>query len=40
MVGCLVLVASLPPPVVAGGVVVLLAGAGYRYGRGRRASRW
>ncbi|MBD8063707.1 APC family permease [Oceanitalea stevensii] len=39
VVGCLVLAASLPPTAVAGGVVVLLAGAGYRYGRGRRASR-
>ncbi|WP_454085316.1 APC family permease [Georgenia sp. Marseille-Q6866] len=39
VVGCLVLVASLPPTAVVGGVVVLLAGVGYRYGRGRRASR-
>lgn len=38
-VGCLALVASLPPTAVAGGVVVVLAGVAYRSGRGRRARR-
>lgn len=39
LVGCLGLAASLPPAAIGGGVVLVLAGVGYRSSRGRRVTR-